>query len=80
MKNKITTWIFGTLLTLGVYIAIYFTVLKEYDFGSFFGEMTLISLIAFVIITIVITFFLIFLIILISFMLWEAIKSLLKIK
>lgn len=80
MKNKITTWIFGTLFTLGVYVAIYFTALKEYDFGSFFGEMTLIMLIAFIIVTVVVTFFLIFFIILISLMLWEVMRGIFKTK
>ena len=80
MKNKITTWVFGTLFTLGVYLLIYFFGLKEFDFGSFFGEMTIIKLIAVIIGMVVITFFIIFLIVLISFMLWELMRGIFKIK
>ena len=80
MKNKITIWVFGTLFTLGVYLLIYFIGFKEFDFGSFFGEMTIIMLIAVIIGMVVITFFLIFLIVLISFMLWELMRGIFKIK
>ena len=80
MKNKITAWIFGTLFTLSVYLIIYLTVLKEFDFGSFFGEMSIIMLIGVIIGMIAITFFLIFLIILISLMLWEVMRGIFKTK
>ena len=78
MKNKIIFWVFTTFLTLSVYLLIYFIALKEYDFGSFFGEMTVTMLIVVIIGMIVGTFFLIFLGILIPMVFWEIIKSMFK--
>ena len=73
--KKYKHYILGVPLTIIFYILLYYTVLKEYNFGVFFGEITFLGLIVVCFGFIIITLIIAFLIILIPLVFWEMVKS-----
>ena len=73
--KKYKHYILGVPLTIIFYILLYYTVLKEYNFGVFFGEITFLELIVYSFGFIIITLVIAFLIILIPVVFWEMVKS-----
>ena len=73
--KKYKHYILGVPLTIIFYILLYYTVLKEYNFGVFFGEITFLELIVVCFGFIIITLIIAFLIILIPLVFWEMVKS-----
>ena len=73
--KKYKQYILGIPLTIIFYIFLYYTVLKEYNFGVIFGEITFLELIVVCFGFIVVTLIIAFLIILIPIVFWEMLKS-----
>jgi len=76
--KKYKRYILGVPLTIIFYIFLYYTVLKEYNFGVIFGEITFLELIVVCFGFIIVTLIIAFLIILIPIVFWEMIKSIFK--
>ena len=76
--KKYKRYILGVPLTIIFYIFLYYTVLKEYNFGVIFGEITFLELIVVCFGFIIVTLIIAFLIILIPIVFWEMITSIFK--